>query len=219
MGSRLLNSAARLRAATESFEPDLLVDGHQPEARSTYFALSWERYLGLDAAFGNDRPGPRFYYLDGALEIMSTSEEHERLKEWIGGFIEIYFDQREIDFVTRGQATMRQATRHAGAEPDRSWCLGEEKEFPDLALEIALSSGGVSKLELYQRFAVPEVWIWRKSRLEIHALLPDGSGYERTKNGSRLLPDLDTTLLERCVKMSSVREARRAFREGLTLGQ
>jgi hypothetical protein len=27
------------------------------------------------------RPGPRFYYLNGELEIMTTSNEHERIKE------------------------------------------------------------------------------------------------------------------------------------------
>ena len=33
-----------------------------------------------------------------------------------------------------------------GDEPDESCGSGEEKEFPDLVLEIALNSGGVSKL-------------------------------------------------------------------------
>lgn len=219
MGSILLTSAQSLRDMVEVFQPDVLVDGHQTEARSSYFNLSWARYLGLDEAFGNDRPGPRFYYLDGALEIMSTSEEHERLKEWIGAFMEIYFEQREIDFVTRGQATLRLAAKGAGAEPDKSWCLGEEKEFPDLVLEIALSSGGLDKRELYQRFAVPEVWIWRRGGLEAHALLLDGSGYERVNRSSRLLPDLDVVLLERCVRLPNAREARRAFRAGLASGR
>jgi Uma2 family endonuclease len=46
--------------------------------------LSWRRYLDLDKALGDDRPGPRFYYLDGDLEIMTTSKEHERIKTRIG---------------------------------------------------------------------------------------------------------------------------------------
>ena len=63
----------------ELLRPDLLVDGHEPEAREVHHALSWERYLAFDKALGDDRPGPRFYYLDGTLEIMTTSGEHERL--------------------------------------------------------------------------------------------------------------------------------------------
>src|SRR6185295_16941410 len=53
---------------------------------------------------------------------------------------------------------------------DESWCLGQEKEFPDLVLEIALTSGGVNKLELYRRLQVPEVWFWRMNTLEMFAL-------------------------------------------------
>jgi Uma2 family endonuclease len=113
---------------------------------------------------------------------------------------------------------VRLALKEAGAEPDESWCLGEEKEFPDLVLEIALTSGGVSKLEIYRRFEVPEVWFWRPTGMEIFALRQDGSGYDRVFH-SRLLPQLDVALLERSVKIASWREARRAFRAGLTAGK
>lgn len=124
----------------------------------------------------------------------------------------------EVEIMPRGQATMRLALKEAGAEPDESWCLGEEKEFPDLVLEIALTSGCVSKLEIYRRFKVGEVWFWRRNSLEIFALHPDGSGYELVSK-SHLLPQLDVTLLERCVKIASWMEARRAFRAGLAAGK
>src|SRR5207253_8981018 len=100
----------------------------------------------------------------------TTSNEHERIKEWIGGFMDIYFDEIGMEIMPRGQATMRLALKEAGAEPDKSWCIGEEKEFPDLVLEIALTSGGVRKLDVYRRFQVPEVWFWRNNKLEIFAL-------------------------------------------------
>ena len=85
-------------------------------------------------------------------------------------------------------------------------------------LEIALTSGGVSKLEVYRRFQVPEAWFWRRNGLEIFALRPDESSYERVSQ-SRLLPQLDVALLERCVRIASWREARRAFRAGLAAGK
>ena len=101
--------------------PDLLVDGHEPEQRAVHENLSWERYLALDKALGDDRPGPRFYYLDGTLEIMTTSDEHERVKKWISGFLEIYFEEViDLDVTMRGQATMREALEKTGAEPDDS---------------------------------------------------------------------------------------------------
>ena len=112
---------------------------------------------------------------------------------------------------------MRLALQRAGAEPDESWCIGEPKEFPDLVLEIALTSGGVSKLELYHRVQVPEVWFWRRGKLEIFTLREHGSAYKQQSGPvhSRLLPGLDIALLERCVTIPSWQEARRAFRAGL----
>ncbi len=114
----------------------------------------------------------------------------------------------------RGQATMRLALKEAGAEPDESWCIAEEKEFPDLVLEIALTSGGVSKLEIYRRFKVPEVWFWRRGKLEIFAL--DSSENYQLLRASRLLPGLDIALLERCVGIRSWQQARRTFRSALS---
>jgi Uma2 family endonuclease len=194
-------------------QPEPLTSGKQPEQRVVYCGLSWDRYLAFDKKLGDDRPGPRLYYLDGEMEIMTTSNEHERVKKWIGGFTEDYFFEIGIEIITRGQATMRIALKTAGAEPDESWCLGEEKKFPDLVLEIALTSGGINKLEVYRRFKVPEVWIWRRNRLEIFAL--DRSGQYQPVSASRLLPELDIPLLERCVGISSWQQARRTFRAGL----
>lgn len=113
---------------------------------------------------------------------------------------------------------MRLALKEAGAEPDESWCVGGEKEFPDLVLEVALTSGGLNKLDIYRRFGVREIWFWRRDGLQIFALRPDGSGYERSA-ASQLLPYLDVSLMERCVKMDSWMDARRAFRAGLAPGK
>jgi len=198
---------------TELLRPDIRFQGAEPEQRVVYSDISWARYLAFDKELGDDRPGPRLYYLDGQLEIMSTSDEHEKIKKWISGFLEIYFDEIGIEITPRGQATMRLELKKAGAEPDESWCLEEEKKFPDLVLEIALSSGGLNKLQTYQRFRVPEVWIWRKGKLEIHALNRSGI-YERTEK-SRLLPKLDVLLLEKCVAIRSWQQARRTFRTGV----
>lgn len=109
---------------------------------------------------------------------------------------------------------MRQALKQAGAEPDESWCIGKEREFPDLVLEIALTSGGVDKLEIYRRFQVPEVWFWRADKLEIFALSGNGQ-YERVPQG-RVLPGLDVPLLEGCVMIHSWQRARQTFRSGLS---
>ncbi len=208
VGTKIHRSSKYLLAKT-------LPEGGEPESRIVVCGVSWQRYLEFDKALGDDRPGPRFYYLDGELEIVTLSNEHERVKKWLGGFMDLYFDQSEVTITTRGSATIRLALKQAGAEPDDSWCLETEKEYPDLVLEIALTSGGIKKLELYRRFGVREVWFWRKGRLEVFALLADAGGYEKLQVGSRLLPGLDTALLERCATIPDWRDARLAFRAGL----
>ena len=214
MVASILTGEPSLDKFGELLRPEPLPDGTEPEERLILCGLSWQRYLDLDKALGDDRPGPRFYYLDGDLEIMTTSNEHERIKKWIGDLLSDCFFETGMEIMPRGQATMRLALKQAGAEPDESWCLDEEKEFPDLVLEIALTSGGVSKLELYRRLQVPEVWFWRAGGLKIFTLRPDGSGYEPAAQ-SRLLPKLDVTLFERCVKIPSWQQARREFRAAL----
>ncbi|MEA3209006.1 MAG: hypothetical protein QOE70_2063 [Chthoniobacter sp.] len=191
--------------------PAPLPGGIEPEQRLIVCGLGWARYLAFDKALGDDRPGPRFYYLDGDLEIMTTSNEHERIKKWIGGFMDIFFEESEIQNIPRGQATMR-IFEEAGAEPDESWCIREEKQWPDIVLGIALTSGGLSKLEIYRHFAVPEVWLWQRGKLEVFTLRDDG--YDRFAT-SRILPGLPIDLIESCVAIPGWLEARHTFRAGL----
>ena len=215
MVASLLTGSDETHDITELLRPDILINGHTPEQRVVYSGLSWERYLALDKLRGDDCPFPRFYYLAGELEIMTHSAEHEHIKKWLGDFVAIYLEEAtSFDVWMRGNATMLAALKEASAEPDDSWCIGDEKEFSDLVLEIALTSGGIRKSDLYQRFAVPEVWIWRRGRREVFALRSDGSDYEQTDGKSRLLPGLDVALLERCVAIRNWREARRIFRAG-----
>jgi Uma2 family endonuclease len=191
--------------------------GPQPEHRIVFSPVSWDRYLDIDKKLGDDRPGPRLYYFEGQLELMTTSNEHERVKKWIADLLAIYFEESGIEIMPRGQATMRLALKEAGAEPDESWCIGKEKQFPDLVLEIALTSGGVNKLEIYRGFQVAEVWFWRRNKLEIFALNSAGS-YEPLRK-SRLLAGLDFELLEGCVAINSWQTARQTFRAGLQKAQ
>lgn len=214
MVTSLLTGEEEKRALAELLEPEPLADGTRPEQRLIICGISWQRYLDLDKALGDDRPGPRFYYLEGDLEIMTTSNDHERIKKWIGDFLHDYFLDAGIEIMPRGQATMRLALKQAGAEPDESWCIGEERQWPDLVLEIALTSGGVNKLEIYRRFNVPEVWIWRRNKINIFILNDDATSYSPAQT-SRLLPKLDIGLIERCAQIRSWQQARRAFRAGL----
>jgi Uma2 family endonuclease len=199
----------------ELLKPAPLADGTQPEERVTVGGFSWDQYLALDEFLGADRAEPRLYYHKGVLEIVTASKEHGRLTKAIGTFIDMFADARSIDGVLRGHATMREQMTEAGLEPDDSWCIGAEREFANLAVEIALTSGGTEKLSLYADLGVEEVWIWREDRLEIYTLRHNRSGYDGPGE-SRLLPGFPRVAAERCAQIKdSMLTMRRAFREAL----
>lgn len=86
--------------------------------------------------------------------------------------------------------------------------MGEQKEHPDLAIEVILTSGNLRKLEKYRRFQIPEVWLWEDDRIQVYYLEADSySSIDR----SQLLPDLDLDLLVRCVQIPSRLEAMKTF--------
>lgn len=79
-----------------------------------------------------------------------------------------------------------------GAEPDTCFCIGAEREFPDLAIEVIETSGGINKLEVYKGLNVSEVWFWKNGTFEFYRWQ---DGVYIQLNASRLLPQLDVTLL------------------------
>ena len=115
-----------MRAFVELLRPEPTADGFESEERLVFCGVSWERYLAL----GDDRPGPRFYYLNGELEIMTTSNEHERIKKWIGDLMAVYFEEADIEIMPRGQATMRKALSMPAQSRKNRGVFMRKRSFP-----------------------------------------------------------------------------------------
>lgn len=62
-------------------------------------------------------------YLEGSLELMSTSPEHERLKTIIGRLIEAFAEEADLDLNGFGAATFRKEAAARGLEPDECYTL------------------------------------------------------------------------------------------------
>jgi Uma2 family endonuclease len=158
-------------------------------------------------------PSLRITYLDGSIELMTLSESHELIKTSLAMLLEAYFIAIEIDFIPVGSATRRGEEKGTSFEPDESYYLGVQKENPDLAIEIILTSGNLQKLEKYRRFKIQEVWFWENNQIAIYHLVEDSY---QTVARSQLLPNLDLDLFTRCVQMSSRLEAMKTFMSGLS---
>jgi len=181
------------------------------EQRLVLEGVTWQQYEALVTLFMNQFPALRMTYLEGSLELMTTSPEHERLKTIIARLIEAFAEELDLDLNGYGSATFRQEAAARGLEPDECYCLGELQAVPDIALEIALTSGGIDKLKVYQGLGVKEVWFWEKQHLSLYGLTETGDTYEALER-SQLLPKLDVALLASYVESSRQTQAVKAYR-------
>lgn len=174
--------------------------------------VSWGRYV-LIRELLDDHPGLRMTYLEGTLEIMSPSPEHEREKTLIARLIEAWALVRRVPLNGYGSTTFRKEAKERGAEPDECYVLGSPLvEVPDIAIEVVLTSGGIDKLAVYQGLGVPEVWFYRKGGFSLHRL--EAGGYVAIAR-SRFLPDLDLELLTRFIDGDDQTAAVRAYLDAL----
>ena len=63
--------------------------------------------------------------------------------------LEAYLEAKRIRFWGLGSTTFRSQDKQAGKEPDECYCIGTDKDIPDLAIEVVYTSGGVDILEIY----------------------------------------------------------------------
>ncbi len=172
---------------------------------------SWEEFEALEHLLSSS-PSLRITYLDGQIELMTISEPHELIKKCLAILLEAYLIAMGIEFIPVGSATRRGETHRTSFEPDESYYFGEQKQHPDLAIEVILTSGNLQKLEKYRRFEIKEVCFWEDNQLRVYSLEPDGY---RELPTSQLLPDLDLELLAHCVQMPSRLEAMRVWMAGV----
>lgn len=188
-----------------------LVQPPQPRTARVIHHLTWEQLEELDRSL-ESFAGVKLAYLDGTAEIMPISREHEDFKSTLVRLIEAYMDEKDIRFYKRGGPSLGDQALGARNEPDESYNLEAPKPYPDLVIEVVITSGGVDKLEGYRRMGVTEVWFWEDSVLEIHHLR-EGS-YAKLAH-SELLPNLPLNLLCRYVTYHDQYDAVRAFRQAI----
>lgn len=155
------------------------------EQRVCLNGISWHQYESLLSILGDGFPALRLSYLNGTLKIMTTSPFHEELKKIIGMLIEACFQETRTRFHGIGSATFRSQAKARGLEPDECYCLEKKKEFPDIAIEVVLSSGVVDKLAIYEGLGVKELWVWRDNGFTFYHLRQ--SGYEIIPTSELLL--------------------------------
>jgi Uma2 family endonuclease len=193
-------TAARLPTPAAAPDPASI------DQRVLFSGVGWGDYQRLLDLRG-ERAVPRLVYLDGELELMSPSVEHEGLKTRLGRLIEFYAGLGGIALEGFGSWTLRGEQQQRGAEADECYLIGPltgTPTLPDFVVEVVWTRGGLDKLEIYRGLGVPEVWIWQDGRLRFYTLADDGY---RACARSRFLPALDPRLIQDCMAAPSQTEA------------
>jgi Uma2 family endonuclease len=157
------------------------------------YGVDWRMYEKILRAFG-DRRFPHTYQ-DGTLEIMmSPSERHEEIKEFLGYLIKTTAIACGFWIRSTGSATRRDKALLQGLEPDQSYFIEakppgkrprSDQTAPNLAVEVDLRSVAAHRLESYAKLGVRELWRYRKGRVELFRLV-EGHRYESVEQSGLL---------------------------------
>ena len=186
------------------------------DQRIVMYGRSWEHFESIIELRGLDTRWPRVTYLEGALELMSPSIDHDERSRFLHEIVIAFLDRAGLEYRAGGAWLLKEAPKKAGLEPDESYIIGNlDKHRPDLAIEVVWTSGGIDKLEVYRRLGVGEVWFWKSDALHFHVL--SGDTYE-VREHSACVPGFDKQVAYDIMTLRSLSAVRRALRERVLTG-
>lgn len=176
----------------------------------SFSGMTWDDYEKFQEA---EYPGYRTSFLDGVITIMSPSQNHEMIKDFIFLLVITYCDHFDLDYYPTGSTTLKNKNKQVGKEPDTSFCFDQVRAIPDLAIEVVFSSGGTDNLNKYQKLGVKEVWFWIKQELEIYVLV---DGIYQKRSHSLNLEKISDQLLTKYIAQALNRNPRKLKKEFIT---
>lgn len=185
------------------------------EPRIPLYGITWQQYENLIEMFYGHH-NLHLTYIEGILEIVTLSPEHEVLKTMIARLLYVYADALNIDLFSCGSATCKSEDAERGLEPDESFSIGQRQQFPDLAIEVIVTSGGIDKLEVYKGLKVIEVWFYQNGTFSLYRLKSNNSGYDSISQ-SQFFPKLDINLMAEYIHPDREPEMVRAWRKLVSL--
>lgn len=186
--------------------------------------VSWEEYEQMLSDF-EEAPHVRLTFDHGRLEIMTLSSEHEGYAGLFTHLISVLTEELNMPFLARRSTTLKRQRYARGAEADDCFyfshldVIGNKKKLnldsdppPDLAIEVDISHGSMSKLPIYADLQIPEIWRFDGNAVEFYQLTE--SGYVEVAN-SQWFPFLTPDVLPQFLwqgNSEDINSMRRAFR-------
>ena len=168
-----------------------------------FSGISWRNYERIGRIFWN-RP-IRITYDRGQMEIMTTSNEHERFKHVVAIWLFMLAEELGIEIYGAGSMTFKKETLQKGLEPDECYWIQNEPIVrgrmdydikrdppPDLVLEVEISRSVLNRLGIYASLGVPEIWRFNRKILKVCRLV---DGAYQVVDRSLAFPFLDPASL------------------------
>jgi Uma2 family endonuclease len=177
---------------------DSITDKRRVGDRRLLIRGGWEQFQLIQQGLAQ-QPHTQLTYFDGNIEIFMPGKIHECFGELIGTLLTLFFIRKGIPFFPLGSTT--QTEEGVGSlEPDKSFSLVTQKDCPDLAIEVIVTSGGIQKLDLYQVLGVSEIWFWEDRTLQLYHLRENG--YDRVfQSELEGLSEMDLGLFQKCLML------------------
>lgn len=171
---------------------------------------TWQDYCDLRSSRG-DRASPRIKFCQGEILLMSPLPKHGREAHLLARVVEILLETQDQNYEAFTPITM-ELPEAGGIEPDYcfyidNWSsvVGQDQIDwqntvpPDLVIEVDVTR--YSAVEDYLPYRIPEVWLLRKTGLQIYTL--QSEGYQR-QSLSRYFPAIDLpALVDQVIRSAS----------------
>jgi Uma2 family endonuclease len=169
--------------STESLRPD------RPgtEQRLLLHNIGWQTYEAIGKAL-QDRSNVRLTYDGEALEIVTLSPEHEKLRHRLGRFLEVLAEELDLTLEPGGSMTFKREDLARGLEPDECFWIANEPQVrgkvewdpnrdpsPDLVIEIEITRSALDRRDIYAALGLPEVWRCTRESLIVLRIQDDGN--------------------------------------------
>jgi Uma2 family endonuclease len=159
---------------------------------TTITNTTWAEYISLDL------PKLRVSFRNGVITIVSPGRNHEMIGDYIRAIIWAYCRKNNFALFPYNQTTLKEEGKE-GKEPDVAYCFEIDKEKPDLAVEINLTSGSIDDLTKYQYLKIAEVWLWENKKIRFFVYRDSGYLELTTSNSlPKLNSDRVTDIVNNC---------------------
>lgn len=187
----------------------------EPERRVLLSGVPWDTYVTLRDTV--ESRGVLMTYLKGWLEIVTNGRTHEVSTTQIARLLELFCLERDIPLFGYGRTTFRKQAAERGLEPDECYSRGQDRELPQVALEVVVTNPLLNKLEVYSGLGIQEVWVFRvkDGTFAVHTLR--GDVYEPIGT-SEVLPEAPLGRIAHYAQQDDQHEALKAFRAELRDG-